>query len=121
MELIAMMEAVDFLPGAFRDLPDRGEVVVFGPPDPVWDPELWWRLASRGEETLYCNFDLDSYEYDNEEGSGFLDGYTEGGRLVGRDMVRRDAVGTEFPKMMEEVDTVVMDKEGDLVWTSHIM
>ena len=50
-----------------------------------------------------------------------MDGYTEGGRLVGRDMVRRDAVGTEFPKMMEEVDTVVMDKEGDLVWTSHIM
>ena len=32
-------------------------------------------------------------------------------------MVRRDAEGTEFPKMMEVMDKVWMDELGDLVWT----
>ena len=113
-QLIGMMEAVGFLPVAFRELPDRGELVVFGQ-DPDENPDLYWRLAARGEEVnCYCEFGLDSCEYDDEDGLGFWDSFAEGGRLVGRDMVRRDAEGTEFPKMIEVVNMVGMDEEGDL-------
>lgn len=117
-ELMRMVEGMEtgYFPDRFRGFPEEGQEVTFS----LLEDGLNWNLScwdEEEEETTFCELDLYSYDFDNEDVAGYWDGYMQGERLVGRATVVIDVEGEEAPRMMEVVDTVGRDETGDLVWT----